>query len=135
MRKNIVTKITSTAALALALTVGTAAGAQAAPVAHNTSPAHVTTVKHAKAKKVQKQQYLEFIYDENQRTHWENGGLVVGTYGHALAVCQDGRFLPKSERKLCVASAYEWAKDTRQKTKGVGPKTLPKQPVKATHKK
>lgn len=73
--------------------------------------------------------YIEFIFDENQKTRWQNGGLVVGTYGHALAVCQDGRFLPKTERRDCINAAYEWAKDTRQKTQGVGPVTLPKQPV------
>ena len=88
------------------------------------------TAENTVAKKSKKPRYIEVIWDEGQRTHWENGGLVVGTYGHALAACQDGRFLPKSEHKACIAGAYEWAKNTHQKTKGVGPVTLPKQPVK-----
>lgn len=74
--------------------------------------------------------YLEVIYDENQKTHWENGGLVVGTYGHALAACQDGRFLPKSDQRDCIYGASQWAKDTHQKMAKVGPITLPKQPAK-----
>lgn len=74
--------------------------------------------------------YIEVIYDESQKTHWENGGLVIGTYGHALAACQDGRFLPKSDQRDCIYGASQWAKDTHQKMAKVGPITLPKQPAK-----
>ena len=74
-------------------------------------------------------EYLEAIFDENQSTHWENGGLVVSTLGDALAMCGDPRFGPESDFSDCVNASNEWAKDAGLDTDKVGPTTLPPAPA------
>lgn len=121
----------------------------AAPVAPAGPPANAVTDQHVQSETVQDQkviesqntqttnedtatteaEYLEAIFDENQSTHWENGGLVVGTLGDALAMCGDPRFGPESEFGQCVDASNEWAKDTGLDTTKVGPTTLPPAPA------
>ena len=74
-------------------------------------------------------EYLEAIFDENQSTHWENGGLVVSTLGDALAMCGDSRFGPESDFSDCINASNEWAKDAGLETDKVGPTTLPPAPA------
>lgn len=69
-------------------------------------------------------EFIEVIWDEGQPTHWENGGLVIGTYSDALATCQDVRFTDESDGQNCINAATEWGKDTGQDM-NVGPTTLP----------
>ena len=57
-------------------------------------------------------EFVEMIFDETQSTHWENGGLVVGTPGDALAACSDPGIVPTGEAAACAGGVKDWAADS-----------------------